>query len=85
MRLATTCSNATVSRMPRTGLAFVFAYASISSLQHPLEWVRLLPSFTAKMIDGTTHLKSFAIYEMALTSWLIYGKFLRYCLADAEQ
>lgn len=57
----------------------VFAYASISSLQHPLEWVGFLPNFLTKAVDGTVLLKFFAVYEVALTIWLISGKFLRYC------
>lgn len=62
----------------RIGLAAVFLYASISSLQHPLEWVGFLPNFLTKTISATTLLKIFAVYELALAVWLLSGKLLKY-------
>src|SRR5579863_6645187 len=62
----------------RIGLAVVFLYASISSLQHPLEWVGFLPTFMTKTIAATTLIKLFAVYELALSGWLISGKLLKY-------
>jgi uncharacterized membrane protein YphA (DoxX/SURF4 family) len=62
----------------RIGLATVFLYAGISSLQHPLEWVGFLPTFMTKAVAATTLIKVFAIYELGLAAWLISGKFLRY-------
>lgn len=65
--------------MLRLGLAAVFLYAGISSLQHPLEWVGFLPAFLTKAVAATTLLKAIAIYELGLVVWLISGKFLKYC------
>lgn len=62
----------------RAGLAVVFLYAGISSLQHPLEWVGFLPTFLTKAIAATTLIKVFAIYELVLAVWLISGKLLKY-------
>jgi uncharacterized membrane protein YphA (DoxX/SURF4 family) len=67
-----------VSWLLRGGLVFVFLYAGISSLQHPLEWVGFLPTFLTKIVTATTLIKIFAIYELALALWIISGKFLRY-------
>lgn len=62
----------------RLGLAAVFLYAGISSLQHPLEWVGFLPTFLTKAVAATTLIKVFAIYELVLAIWLISGKLLKY-------
>ncbi|HTB48699.1 MAG TPA: DoxX family membrane protein [Verrucomicrobiae bacterium] len=62
----------------RIGLAVVFLYAGISSLQHPLEWVGFLPAFLTKIVTATTVIKVFAIYELVLVAWLISGRFLKY-------
>lgn len=62
----------------RVGLAFVFAYAGVGSLQHPLEWVGFLPAFMTKHVAATTLIKFFAVYELALAAWLLSGKYLRY-------
>ena len=63
----------------RIGLALVFLYAGISSLQHPLEWVGFLPTFMTKVIAATMLIKFFALYELVLVLWLISGKWLHYC------
>lgn len=62
----------------RLGLAFVFLYAAVSSLRHPLEWVGYLPTFATKTIAAITLIKLVAIYELVLSVGLISGKFLRY-------
>jgi len=62
----------------RAGLAITFLYAGISSLQHPLEWVGFLPAFLTTHVAATTLIKVFAIYELALSLWLVSGKFIRY-------
>jgi uncharacterized membrane protein YphA (DoxX/SURF4 family) len=63
----------------RIGLAAVFLYAGISSLQHPLEWIGFLPTFMTKVVAATTPIKVFAIYELVLSIWLLSGKYLKYC------
>ena len=62
----------------RIGLAFVFVYAGVASLQHPVEWIGYLPAFMTKIIATTTLIKFFAVYELALAVWLLSGKYLRY-------
>ena len=62
----------------RAGLAIVFLYAGIASLQHPLEWVGFLPAFLTAHIAATTLIKVFAVYELVLALWLISGKLIRY-------
>lgn len=67
----------------RLGLAFVFGYAAVSSLQHPLEWTGYLPGFLTQHLSATGLLKVFSIYELLLTAWLLSGKYLRYGAALA--
>jgi uncharacterized membrane protein YphA (DoxX/SURF4 family) len=62
----------------RIGLTFVFAYAGVSSLRQPAEWVGYLPGFMARMSDAQTLIKLFAAYELLLALWLLTGKYLRY-------
>jgi uncharacterized membrane protein YphA (DoxX/SURF4 family) len=62
----------------RVGLTFVFLYAGVSSLQHPLEWIGFLPAFLTKAITATALLKIMAVYELTLAAWLISGKWLKY-------
>lgn len=62
----------------RLGLAFVFAYAGISSLQQPLEWVGYLPGFMTQLIDAMVLIKVFAIYELLLAGWLLSARYTRY-------
>lgn len=72
-------NNASVaSWILRIGLALVFLYAGISSLQHPLLWVGFLPTFLTRMVAATTLIKVIAIYELLLALWLISGKWLKY-------
>jgi uncharacterized membrane protein YphA (DoxX/SURF4 family) len=65
----------------RVGLAFVFAYAGVSSLRTPAEWVGYLPSFLYHTSYATTLLKMFAGFELVMTLWLLSGKYLRYAAA----
>lgn len=69
--------------MLRLGLAFVFLYAGVSSLQHPLEWAGYLPSFMATMSAAATFIKVFAVAELLLALWLLSGKFVRYAAGIA--
>jgi uncharacterized membrane protein YphA (DoxX/SURF4 family) len=62
----------------RGGLAFIFAYAGVSSLQHPLEWIGYLPHFLTQLLTATTLVKVFAIIELLLAVWLISGKFVKW-------
>ncbi|MGF7228445.1 MAG: DoxX family membrane protein [Candidatus Saccharibacteria bacterium] len=62
----------------RIGLVYVFLYAALSSLQHPVEWIGFLPTFMTKTVDGHTLIHLFSAYEIALSAWLLVGKYLRY-------
>jgi uncharacterized membrane protein YphA (DoxX/SURF4 family) len=61
----------------RLGLAFVFAYAGVSSLREPAEWIGYLPSFLYHASFATTLLKLFAVGELVLAVWLLVGRYLR--------
>jgi len=67
-----------VSWLLRIGLAIVFLYAAISSLQHPLIWAAFLPVFLTKAVAVTTLIKLFAIYELVLSAWLLSGKYHKF-------
>lgn len=67
-----------ISWLLRIGLAFVFLYVGISSLQHPLEWVGFLPNFLSKAVAASTLIKMFAVYDIALALWLLSGRLLKY-------
>ena len=67
-----------VSWLLRIGLAIVFLYAAISSLQHPLVWAGFLPNFLTRAVNGTTLIKLFAIYELVLSVWLLSGKYHKF-------
>lgn len=62
----------------RAGLAFVFLYAGIATLQQPLEWEGYLPHFIASMVGVTTGLRVIAIGEIGLGMWLLTGKYAKY-------
>lgn len=62
----------------RTGLAFVFVYAAVSSLMHPDQWVGWLPSFIQKMSSAETLLQIFSIGELLLALALLAGWYTRY-------
>lgn len=75
-------SAATKRSMPslllRLGLAFVFGYAAISSLISPNDWIGYLPKAATDIIPGDTLLKIMSVYELALTAWLLVGRWTRY-------
>ncbi len=62
----------------RLGLAFVFAYAGVQSLQHPLEWIGYMPKMLTSHFDANTLLKVFSVAQLLLAVWLLTGKYLRF-------
>ena len=66
------------SLLLRIGLAAVFLYAAVSSLQHPVEWIGFLPAFMRDAVPGAALIKIFAVYELALAAWLLSGRRARY-------
>ncbi|HSX05087.1 MAG TPA: DoxX family membrane protein [Candidatus Saccharimonadales bacterium] len=61
----------------RIGLAAVFAYAGVRSLQRPLEWAGYLPGFLLNSGHAVGVVKSFAVFELLVAAWLLAGKCLR--------
>lgn len=62
----------------RVGLAGVFAYAAISSLLYPDDWVGYLPHAASDIADPTVLLRIMSVYELALVAWLLSGVYVRY-------
>ena len=60
------------------GLAFVFAYAGISSLQQPLEWIAYVPHVLTHTVSATTAIRVIAVVELVLALWLLSGKYAKY-------
>ena len=59
----------------RIALAFVFLYASISSLLSPGDWIGFIPDWMAKIPPGADlELKGHASFELLLGIWLLTGK-----------
>ncbi len=69
--------------MLRLGLAFVFAYAGVSSLKDSDEWIGYLPHFLAAASYAHELIKVFAAGELGLAIWLLSGKFVRYAAATS--
>lgn len=63
------------------GLAFVFLYAGIAALVHPLEWIGYLPSFLGTFIVLTVAIKIIATYEILLGVWLLSGLYRKIAAA----
>jgi hypothetical protein len=63
--------------MLQIGLAAVFLYAAVSSLQKPDEWTAYLPNFLTNSISPVTLVKGLAVYELVLAAWLLSGKYLK--------
>ena len=63
--------------MLQIGLAAVFLYAAIASLQKPDNWTAFLPSFMANHVSPLTLVKGLAVYELVLAAWLLSGRYLR--------
>ncbi len=62
----------------KIGLAAVFLYAAIASLQNPSEWAGFLPAFLTKVVVSATLIHFFAVYELVLAAWILTGKLLKY-------
>ncbi|HKU18796.1 MAG TPA: MauE/DoxX family redox-associated membrane protein [Candidatus Saccharimonadales bacterium] len=67
----------------RLGLGFVFLYAGVSSLQHPLVWVGFIPNALTHAVAATTALKILAVAQLLLAAWLCSGKWTRYAAVVA--
>lgn len=67
--------------MLRLGLAFVFLYAAVESLLHPLEWSGFLPSFVNRLLNPNLAVRLIAVFEIVLALWLLSGKYKKYAAA----
>jgi uncharacterized membrane protein YphA (DoxX/SURF4 family) len=59
------------------GLAVVFFYAAISQLRSPNDWTAYLPNLLNSSISLITLVKVVAVFELALGTWLLSGKYLK--------
>ncbi|MGH7158071.1 MAG: hypothetical protein ACREGD_03295 [Candidatus Saccharimonadales bacterium] len=57
----------------RAGLAIVLAYAAVSSLVTPEDWVGYLPDFARSVVDANLLLGVFSVYQLGLVVWLASG------------
>lgn len=71
------------SLLLRIGLAFVFLYAGIASLQQPLEWEGYVPHIAANLFGVLTTLHLITVLEIVLGMWLLTGKYAKYAAALA--
>jgi len=76
-------SQNTSSLILRLGLAFVFLYAAVAALMHPLEWTGFLPGFLTKIFDPVLLLRLIAAFEIILGLGLLSGKCTKYVAALA--
>lgn len=60
------------------GLIFVFSYAAVTMSLDPSAYFHYVPKFMQGLIAPTLFLHLFAFYEVALSIWLLSGKFRRY-------
>lgn len=60
----------------RIGLAGTLLYAGISSLVTPDDWLGYLPGLVTDIVDGEVFLNLFAVYQLALATWLLSGYYL---------
>ena len=67
-----------VPRLLRIGLALVFLYAGVASFVDPREWVGYLPVLLTEYFPTDLLLTMFAVYELALATWLLSGIHVRY-------
>ena len=58
----------------RLGLAFVFLFAAYTSLLHPENYHKFVPSFVAQLISIDQFLLIYGISEILLAIWLVIGK-----------
>lgn len=65
----------------RLGLAFVLAYAAISSLRTPSAWLYFVPHLVTSFISADLFLKLFSIFQLVLAAALVIGRFVRYAAA----
>lgn len=59
----------------RLGLAFIFAYAGISSFFNPLIWTGYLPSFIGSIVPAVIAVQLMAVVEVGLAIWLVSGAY----------
>jgi uncharacterized membrane protein len=64
----------------RLGLAFVFAFAAISSFLMPEAWLGFIPTFVPVALAKPS-LDFFSVVQLVLVVWLLWGKWLKYSAA----
>ncbi|HEY5695333.1 MAG TPA: DoxX family membrane protein [Candidatus Saccharimonadales bacterium] len=66
-------SGTPTEQLLRFGLAFVFAYAAISSFLSPGDWVGYFPTFIRQIVSTSILLPLFSAIELGLSIWLLSG------------
>jgi uncharacterized membrane protein YphA (DoxX/SURF4 family) len=62
------------SMLLRLGLAFVFSYAAIGTFIDPDHLLHFAPSFVSQIVPQNIFMYMFATFEVALSLWLLSGK-----------
>ena len=62
----------------RLGLALALLYPAIGKFFHPFVWISFVPLWVRHIFGGEKFLDIFAIFELLLAFWLLWGKKLRW-------
>lgn len=62
----------------RLGLALALIYPAIGDFLNPIAWLAFVPVWARNIFGGEKFLDIFAIFEILLALWLIWGKKLRW-------
>lgn len=60
----------------RIGLAFVFLYPAIDSFLVPQAWIGYFPAFMHGIVPDMVLLSAWAIVEIIIALWVLWGKYL---------
>lgn len=70
--------NLTTHRILRFALAFAFLYPPVSAFMNPYAWIGYFPAFVTSLpINGAVLLHTFGVLEVALSIWILSGKYIR--------
>lgn len=67
----------------RLALAFSFLYAGFASLSDPDSWIGFFPLWLVSLLPDKILLAGFAVLEIALGLWFIFGRALFYAASLA--
>lgn len=67
-----------ISFFLRLAISIPFLYAAIATFLTPESWIGFLPSWIGIIMPVKMALSAFSLYQIALSLWLLSGKWLRY-------